>query len=241
MLEFERKDEMKATKLMMFAAAALSLVACGSNPTPASSGSAGSSASQGSTHTHTYSSEWSHDDVYHWHNPTCGDTTELKDKAEHTFDAWVIDKQATETEEGSQHKTCTVCGHTVTESIPKTEKEIEFGKVSLNVDSFEGDYHEYIVIGKTYLVVLTILDKEDNDITASDKIEYQVRIQDGTTNMTGDWADVTAGENVGEFKITPKSRGLDQHADLFVNYRKKTDKVWSSYRHPSTIGIYTAE
>ena len=35
-------------------------------------------------HVHTYSDEWTHDDVNHWHNPTCGDTTEVSGLAAHT-------------------------------------------------------------------------------------------------------------------------------------------------------------
>lgn len=37
-------------------------------------------------HQHTYSSEWSSDETYHWHAPTCDDTTEGIDKVEHTWD-----------------------------------------------------------------------------------------------------------------------------------------------------------
>ena len=46
-------------------------------------------------HIHTYSSEWSHDDTYHWHASTCGCTNKVSDKAEHTFGA---------------NKLCTTCG-----------------------------------------------------------------------------------------------------------------------------------
>ena len=97
------------------------------------------------------------------------------------------------------------------------EKDFELGEVTINVDTFEGTYHEYVTVGKTYLVVLTFKDTEGNDVTASNKIEYQLKIKDGTTNMTGDWADITAGTNPGEFNLTPKSRGLDQHANLGVD------------------------
>jgi len=43
-------------------------------------------ACNGEEHQHTYASEWSSDGTYHWHAPTCDDTTEGKDKAEHTWD-----------------------------------------------------------------------------------------------------------------------------------------------------------
>ncbi len=37
--------------------------------------------------------------------------------ADHSYGDWIIDKEATEEEEGSMHKTCVVCGDTVTETI----------------------------------------------------------------------------------------------------------------------------
>lgn len=40
-------------------------------------------------------------------------------KASHTPSEWIVDKEATETENGSQHKVCTVCGETIeTAEIP---------------------------------------------------------------------------------------------------------------------------
>ena len=35
------------------------------------------------THEHSYADTWTSDDTYHWHAPTCDDTDEVKDKAEH--------------------------------------------------------------------------------------------------------------------------------------------------------------
>ena len=43
---------------------------------------------------HTFSEDWSYDDDYHWHAATCGDTDEVSEKAEHTWDNGV----------------CSVCG-----------------------------------------------------------------------------------------------------------------------------------
>lgn len=39
----------------------------------------------GSQHEHTYADAWSSDDTHHWHNPTCGDTSEVKDKEAHKW------------------------------------------------------------------------------------------------------------------------------------------------------------
>ena len=53
---------------------------------------------------------------------SCGEKeTEIIPKTEHKAGEWVIDKEATATEEGSKHQACTVCGTTVkTEPIPVT-------------------------------------------------------------------------------------------------------------------------
>ena len=50
---------------------------------------------------------WHSDDNNHWNTCACG--AKLNEAA-HTFE-WVIDKEATETEAGSKHEKCTVCGY----------------------------------------------------------------------------------------------------------------------------------
>ena len=44
----------------------------------------------------------------HWNN--CSDCDEKQNVAPHDFE-WVVDKEATETEKGSKHEECTVCGY----------------------------------------------------------------------------------------------------------------------------------
>lgn len=53
------------------------------------------------------STDWHSDDSNHWNTCACG--AKLNEAA-HTFE-WVIDKQPTETEAGSKHEECTVCGY----------------------------------------------------------------------------------------------------------------------------------
>lgn len=76
-----------------------------------------------STHTHTYSIEWSKDETYHWHAATCEHTSEVKDKAEHVFSDWTVDKAPTETEEGSKHRDCSVCDYQDVQIIAKIGEE----------------------------------------------------------------------------------------------------------------------
>ena len=70
-------------------------------------------------HEHTYSEDWSYDADYHWHAATCEHTNEKKDKEEHLFSYWVIDKEATEYETGNKHRICSVCDYREEEIIQK--------------------------------------------------------------------------------------------------------------------------
>lgn len=56
---------------------------------------------------HSFGNEWKNDETNHWHECECG---EIKDKAEHNFE-WVVDKEATEKEDGSKHLECKECGY----------------------------------------------------------------------------------------------------------------------------------
>lgn len=69
-------------------------------------------------HTHKYSTEWTSDATNHWHAATCEHTTEVKDKATHSFNEAVVTKEATETEKGEKIYTCSVCGYVKKEAIP---------------------------------------------------------------------------------------------------------------------------
>lgn len=58
-------------------------------------------------HEHVFGDDWVSDETGHWHACACG---EKQDVAQHTFQ-WVVDKEATATENGSKHEECTVCGY----------------------------------------------------------------------------------------------------------------------------------
>ena len=72
-------------------------------------------------HQHVFAKEWTKDANYHWHRATCRHTSEVSDKAAHTFGDWTTTKEATEEAEGSRERTCSVCGYTATEAIEKLE------------------------------------------------------------------------------------------------------------------------
>lgn len=58
-------------------------------------------------HVHDYGDTYKTDTDNHWKECGCGDVTE---RATHNF-AWITDKEATESEGGSKHEECTVCGY----------------------------------------------------------------------------------------------------------------------------------
>ena len=70
---------------------------------------------------HNYSAEWSHNASQHWHACTDEGYTDLKaDEAAHVWNAGVVTTDPTETTTGIKTYTCTVCGETKTEVLPKT-------------------------------------------------------------------------------------------------------------------------
>ena len=70
---------------------------------------------------HNYSTEWSNDETYHWHECSDAGCDRVIDKDEHAWDNGVETKPATEDEVGEKTYTCTDCGITRTEEIPKLE------------------------------------------------------------------------------------------------------------------------
>ena len=69
-------------------------------------------------HVHAFGTDWKSDATDHWHECTANDGAK-NDVAAHTAGSWIIDKAASETEKGSQHRECTVCKYVMeTKEIP---------------------------------------------------------------------------------------------------------------------------
>ncbi len=71
---------------------------------------------------HNYSDAWVNTDPdMHWHECECGDKSHI---GEHTYE-WVIDREATATQNGLKHRECTVCGNKkpAIEIYPETPDE----------------------------------------------------------------------------------------------------------------------
>lgn len=87
-------------------------------------------------HEHSFGAEWESDEVNHWHSCSCGEKADI---AAHTSGEWIVDKEATETEDGSRHTECTVCGRTLeNEAIPKTGSTEKPGDSNGNSGGDEG-------------------------------------------------------------------------------------------------------
>jgi hypothetical protein len=65
-------------------------------------------------HEHVYSEEWFKDAEQHWHECSCGDKA---DAADHDWGEYIEETPATETEEGEEKTTCTICGETKTRPV----------------------------------------------------------------------------------------------------------------------------
>ena len=66
---------------------------------------------------HEYSTAWTTDATYHWHQAICGHDV-IGGSAEHTFGEVKVTKAATCTASGTGTQTCTVCGYVKNVTIP---------------------------------------------------------------------------------------------------------------------------
>lgn len=119
-----KKTICSVLSLLITLSAVFSLAACGEDP------------SQTGHTQHEYDTKWSSDETYHWHAPLCDDTTELKDKAAHDYDADHV---------------CTVCDYaqkglgtlTVADVTAWTDVESEFRLVFADASKAEAVTYEY--------------------------------------------------------------------------------------------------
>ena len=104
----------------------------------------------------------------------CGDEisreTKTIDKLPHTESDWIVDVQATETTEGSQHKKCTVCHEVLdTEVIPTLSHECEYTKKVTDPTCTERGYTTYTCeCGASY--VDNYVDALDHDIVIDEAV-----------------------------------------------------------------------
>ena len=67
---------------------------------------------------HEYTNDWHANGNTHWHE--CKLCRAHADEVAHTFGDWITDTPATDTTDGSKHRTCSVCQYHENATIPKT-------------------------------------------------------------------------------------------------------------------------
>ena len=92
---------------------------------------------------HDWSADFSSDNEYHW--KTCSKCNELKDKSVHNWGQGVITTQPTATTDGVKTFTCSACGKTKTQSVPKGTSETTEVDGYVLVDSVDDQDNLYIV------------------------------------------------------------------------------------------------
>ena len=103
-------------------------------------------------HTHKFTTDWSKDETYHWYAATCEHTTEVSDKAEHSFE-WEITQNPTETEKGEKTGTCTVCDYNETVEIEKIPEDFVFVKGGTVVGAKNSNnYNGVFIEGRTVTI-----------------------------------------------------------------------------------------
>ena len=102
---------------------------------------------------HDFTGEWKKDGKSHWHE--CGNSgcSVTETKADHIFE-WITDKAATETEKGSKHEECTICGYakaavdipaTGSTTDPENPSESETSKGETDLPK-TGDYGNMVLL-----------------------------------------------------------------------------------------------
>lgn len=70
------------------------------------------------SHTHNLSGQKGNDETNHW--DICSECSQHVNEALHTYGDWITDTPATDTTDGSKHRTCSVCQYQENATIPKT-------------------------------------------------------------------------------------------------------------------------
>lgn len=71
------------------------------------------------SHTHNLSGQKGNDETNHW--DICSECSQHVNEAPHTYGDWITDTPATDTTDGSKHRTCSVCQYQENATIPKTD------------------------------------------------------------------------------------------------------------------------
>ena len=130
-----KKNYLNALKLMSLA---LVLVGCSANGSPNNyeNNKKQDIVEEVEEHTHTFSSAWSSDDNYHWHDADCGHDA-ISGKQSHSYGSWSIAREPTEHRDGLKRKQCLTCGYIHEESIDVLDHTHTYSEQW----SYDSEYH----------------------------------------------------------------------------------------------------
>ena len=116
---------------------------------------------------HHYATIWNHNEEKHWHDCTDEGYENLKgDEADHIFGEWIIDSEATESQDGIRHHVCTVCDYSESETY-KYKATVKAERVYLSTSATE------LFTGNSYTI---------NPVVIPENTKHNVKyeIQDNT-------------------------------------------------------------
>lgn len=218
----------------------LALTACDS--ADISSLTSNEESSEPPVHEHTFSSEWSTDDEYHWHQATCEHTEQVKDKELHDFE---IDTEkevpATFESTGSRTLVCKVCKYSKVVELDQLEHNyatewsydeqnnthyhacLDEGYEDLRKDEGKHDHSAWTVT--TAATIKNDGVEQSTCPTCGHKIERVINYT-GSTNMlrfNGNYAYVSSANNpTGEVVIPRYNQG---HEITHVRVSRGCDNV----------------
>ena len=138
-------------------------------------------------HTHDWSSEWSKDDTYHWHDclNNCG---EKKDNAAHIWNDGTVTKQPAADAEGEKTFECTVCGKTKTETLPPKDEpsDPDSGNISVDVQPGENAPDTELKTPFDELADAVLTPEEQESIKNGIDIKIILIVSDATESVPAD-------------------------------------------------------
>lgn len=140
-----------------------------------------------SDHKHTYESTVSYDETYHWYKSTCAHTTEMKDKAKHSYDGGVT-VEPTCTEDGKTTYKCTECDYSYSDIITKK------GHSFASTWSSDDEYHWYAATCEHSDVIV----KEKHTFDSGTVKKAATCVEDGTTTYTCSICNKSVDKNIGK-------------------------------------------
>lgn len=131
-------------------------------------------------HVHSYGTDWEWNEDEHWHECECGDRADV---AGHSMGDWITDEEATEEEEGRQHRKCSQCDYTEQGTIPKKEP-VDPGTVSGTVEKGENTPDMSISASSEQLKDLVLTEAEKQQVESGKDMNILLKIEDGENTVS---------------------------------------------------------